>query len=50
MTLGEVVSITMSFVFEIDPDAPGVGSVSVASFKAASRIVPAFKPRAEVLE
>ncbi len=50
VTVALVVSIAILLAFEIEPAAPGVISVRVASFRAASRIVPEFSCRAEILE
>ena len=42
VTVGAVVSITIALLAPSELVAPGVARVSVASFKAASRIVPLF--------
>ena len=44
LTVGAVVSMTMSFALPRLPTEPGVASVSVASFVAASAIVPPLRP------
>jgi hypothetical protein len=48
VTVGAVVSMMIALLKFSDPDAPGVASVSVASFVARSRIVPPFSVRALV--
>ena len=48
ITVGSVVSITSALLNRRDPAAPGVASVSVALFAAASTIVPPLRVRAVV--
>ena len=48
MTVGAVVSMTMFFALPRLPAAPGEARVSVASFVAASLIVPPFRVSAPV--